>query len=40
VDSYLPEVASRRWEPDCFDVVEGLAINDGLQVEVLKGITV
>src|SRR5512142_1654223 len=36
---YLPEVAARRRELDCFDVVEGLVIQDGPQVEVLNGIS-
>ena len=36
---YLPEVASKRRELDSFDVVEGLVIKDGPQVEVLNGIS-
>ena len=36
---HLPEVASRRRELDSFDVVEGLVIKDGPQVEVLNGIS-
>lgn len=36
---YLPEVASRRAELDSFDVVEGLVIKNGPQVEVLNGIS-
>ena len=36
---YLPEVAARRQELDCIDVVEGLVIKDGPQVEVLNGIS-
>jgi hypothetical protein len=35
---YLPEVATGRAELDSFDVVEGLVIKDGPQVEVLNGI--
>jgi hypothetical protein len=35
---HLPEVASKRWELDCFDVVEGLVIKSGPQIEVLNGI--
>jgi hypothetical protein len=35
----LPEVASKRRELDSFDVVEGLVIKDGPQVEVLNGIS-
>jgi hypothetical protein len=34
---HLPEVASRRQELDSFDVVEGLVIKDGPQIEVLNG---
>src|SRR5262249_29216201 len=37
---YLPEVASKRWELDSFDVVEGLVIKGGPQVEVLNGVSV
>jgi len=36
---YLPEVAARRQELDCVDVVEGLVIKGGPQVEVLNGIS-
>jgi hypothetical protein len=36
---HLPEVASKRRELDSFDVVEGLVIKDGPQVEVLNGIS-
>jgi transposase len=36
---YLPEVASRAVELDSFDVVEGLVIKDGPQVEVLNGVS-
>ena len=36
---HLPEVASRRWELDSFDVVEGLVIRGGPQIEVLNGIS-
>jgi putative transposase len=36
---YLPEVASKRRELDSFDVVEGLVIKGGPQVEVLNGIS-
>ena len=36
---HLPEVASKRQELDSFDVVEGLVIKDGPQVEVLNGIS-
>jgi putative transposase len=36
---YLPEVISKRRELDSFDVVEGLVIKDGPQVEVLNGIS-
>jgi putative transposase len=35
----LPEVASKRRELDSFDVVEGLVIKDGPQIEVLNGIS-
>ena len=35
---YLPEVAARRVELDSFDIVEGLVIKDGPQVEVLNGV--
>src|SRR5262249_60713989 len=36
---YLPEVASKRRELDSFDVVEGLVIKGGPQVEVLNGMS-
>jgi transposase-like protein len=36
---YLPEVAEGRAELDSFDVVEGLVIKDGPQVEVLNGVS-
>ena len=36
---YLPEVRSKRRELDSFDVVEGLVIKGGPQVEVLTGIS-
>jgi hypothetical protein len=36
---HLPEVASRRRELDSFDVVEGLVIKGGPQIEVLNGIS-
>ena len=36
---HLPEVASKRRELDSFDVVEGLVIKGGPQVEVLNGIS-
>ena len=36
---HLPEVASKRWELDSFDVVEGLVIKSGPQIEVLNGIS-
>jgi hypothetical protein len=36
---HLPEVASKRRELDSFDVVEGLVIKDGPQVEVLNGVS-
>jgi putative transposase len=36
---YLPEVISKGRELDSFDVVEGLVIKDGPQVEVLNGIS-
>jgi predicted transcriptional regulator len=35
---YLPEVAARHVELDSFDLVEGLVIKDGPQVEVLNGV--
>ncbi len=36
---HLPDVASGRSELDYFDVVEGLVIEDGPEVEVLNGIS-
>jgi transposase-like protein len=36
---YLPEVAQGRSELDSFDVVEGLVIEGGINVEVLNGIS-
>jgi hypothetical protein len=36
---HLPEVASKRQELDSFDVVEGLVIKGGPQIEVLNGIS-
>ena len=36
---YLPEVARRGCELDSFDIVEGLVIRNGPQVEVLNGIS-
>ena len=36
---YLPEVARRSRELDSFDVVEGLVIKGGPQVEVLNGVS-
>jgi hypothetical protein len=36
---HLPEVASKRQELDSFDVVEGLVIKGGPQVEVLNGVS-
>jgi hypothetical protein len=36
---HLPEVASGRQELDSFDVVEGLVIKGGPQVEVLNGVS-
>lgn len=36
---YLPPVAGRRAELDSFDIVEGLVIRDGPQVEVLNGVS-
>src|SRR5512135_477269 len=35
---YLPEVAARQAELDSVDIVEGLVIKDGPQVEVLNGV--
>lgn len=36
---YLPDVAKARSELDSFDIVEGLVIKDGPQVEVLNGVS-
>ena len=36
---YLPEVAARHVELDSFDIVEGLVLKDGPQVEVLNGVS-
>jgi putative transposase len=36
---HLPEVAAKRRELDSFDVVEGLVIKGGPQIEVLNGIS-
>lgn len=36
---YLPDVAAGRAELDSFDIVEGLVIRGGLDVEVLNGIS-
>lgn len=36
---YLPEVAAGRAELDSFDIVEGLVIKGGTEVEVLNGIS-
>ena len=36
---YLPEVAGARAELDSFDIVEGLVIKDGPEVEVLNGVS-
>ena len=36
---HLPEVASKRQELDSFDVVEGLVIKGGPQIEVLNGVS-
>ena len=36
---YLPEVADERTELDSFDIVEGLVIQGGIQVEVFNGIS-
>src|SRR5205823_8232048 len=37
---YLPAVAARQAELDSFDIVEGLAMQGGRQVEVLNGVSV
>src|SRR5262249_20617136 len=34
---YLPDVAAARAEPDSLDIVEGLVIEGGPQVEALNG---
>ena len=36
---YLPEVATAQAELDSFDIVEGLVIKDGPQIEVLNGVS-
>lgn len=36
---YLPKLAARRAELDSFDIVEGLVIRGGMNVEVLNGIS-
>lgn len=36
---YLPDVGAQRAELDSFDLVEGLVIRGGIQVEVLNGIS-
>ncbi len=36
---YLPNVAAAKAELDSFDIVEGLVIKDGPQVEVLNGVS-
>jgi transposase len=36
---YLPEVATAKAELDSFDIVEGLVIKDGPQIEVLNGVS-
>jgi hypothetical protein len=36
---YLPDVAAGRAELDSFDIVEGLVLKDGPQVEVLNGVS-
>ena len=36
---YLPDVAAGRAELDSIDIVEGLVIKDGPQVEVLNGVS-
>jgi hypothetical protein len=37
---YLPDVAAGQAELDSFDIVEGLVIKDGPEVEVLNGVSV
>lgn len=36
---YLPDVAASQAELDSFDIVEGLVIKDGPQIEVLNGVS-
>jgi putative transposase len=36
---YLPDLAKGRAELDSFDIVEGLALQGGLQVEILNGVS-
>ncbi len=36
---YLPDVAQDRSELDSFDIIEGLVIEGGIQVEILNGIS-
>jgi hypothetical protein len=36
---YLPDIAARKAELDSIDIVEGLVIKDGPQVEVLNGVS-
>src|SRR5262249_1622402 len=36
---YLPDLAAAQAELDSFDIVEGLVIKDGPQVEVLNGVS-
>ena len=36
---YLPDVAAAKAELDSFDIVEGLVIKDGPEVEVLNGVS-
>ncbi len=36
---YLPEVAAAKAELDSFDIIEGLVLKDGPQVEVLNGVS-
>jgi len=36
---YLPDLAKARAELDSFDIVEGLVIKDGPQVEILNGVS-
>ena len=38
-DGYLPPVAARRHELDNLDIIEGLVIKGGPQVEVLNGVS-